>query len=156
MKMKRRPWILVALFLLIGSVAWGQTPEKKEVAPDAAVRAALRLEGTDSPAVAEYGADELIACFRQGGKAALLMDTPSKEVWSVSENGPADNGWVAVFNKSGEEETVFAVSHAEMGLHTCPGNYSLFHVLGGYPLKMDQEVAIAPTGVLFIRYLSLE
>ena len=156
MKMTRRPWNLVALFLLIGSAAWGQTPEKKEVAPDAAVRAALRLEGTDSTAVAEYGDDELIACFRQGGKAALLMDTPSKEVWSDSENGPVDNGWVAVFNKSGEEETFFAVSHAEMGLHTCPGNYSLFHVLGGYPLKMDQEVTIAPKGVLFIRYLSLE
>ena len=83
------------------------------------------------------------------GKREILTKIMTAISTSRSENPNALRRRISL-----SEETVFAVSHAEMGLHTCPGNYSLFHVLGGYPLKMDQEVTIAPKGVLFIRYLS--
>lgn len=86
----------------------------------------------------------------------MLVDDTDAEIWGVSENGTKDDGWIAVFNKSDETETVFVVSHEEMGLQTCPGNYALIDVLGGGGLHMGQEVTVRPKGVLFIRYRSLD
>lgn len=86
----------------------------------------------------------------------MLVNDTDAEIWGVSENGTKDDGWIAVFNKSDEAETVFVVSHEEMGLQTCPGNYALIDVLGGGGLHMGQEVTVRPKGVLFIRYRSLD
>lgn len=147
-------WLAASVFALFGSASFAQTVEEADRC--AAVRAALRQEGTDSAAVVSFGNDDVLACFRKGGKAMMLVDDTDAEIWGVSENGTRDDGWVAVFNKSGETETVFVVSHEEMGLQTCPGNYALFDVLGGCQLHMGQEVTVRPKGVLFIRYRSLD
>lgn len=148
-------WIVAAAFVFIGGASWAQTPVPQ---PDhcAAVRAALRQDGADSTALVAYDNDELLTCFRKGGKAMMLVDDTDAEIWGVSENGTKDDGWIAVFNKSDEAETVFVVSHEEMGLQTCPGNYALIDVLGGGGLHMGQEVTVRPKGVLFIRYRSLD
>lgn len=152
---KFRQWIAAAAFMLIGSASWAQAAGQE---PDqcAAVRAALRQEGTDSTAVVLCGNEELLTCFRKGGKAMMLVDDPDAEIWGVSENGSKDDGWIAVFNKSADAESVFVVSHEEMGLQTCPGNYALLDVWGRGPLRMGQEVTVKPKSVLFIRYRSLD
>lgn len=149
-----RVLLAVSVFALLGSASFAQTVEEADRC--AAVRAALRQEGADSTAVISCDNDELLTCFRQGGRAMMLLDDPEAEIWGVSENGTRDDGWIALFNKSPEAETVFVMSHEELGLQTCPGNYSLFDVFGDNPLRMGQEVTVRPKGVLFVRYRSLD
>lgn len=151
-----RHWIAAAIFACIGSASWGQPSGAGNDDPCAAVRAALRQAGTDSANVVSFGNDELLACLRKGGNAMMLVDDTDAEIWGVGESGAKGDGWIAVFNKSTDTETVFVVSHEEMGLQTCPGNYALLDVLGDSPLRMGQEVKVKPRGVLFIRYRSLD
>ena len=153
--MKYMKVLLAALaFASLGSASFAQTA--KEVDQCSAVRAAMRQAGTDSTAVISCDNDELLTCFRKGGKAMMLVDDPEAEVWGVSETGAKDDGWIAVFNRSDKEEYIFVVTHEELGLQTCPGNYALLNVWGEDQLRMGQEVPVKPKGVLFIRYRSLD
>lgn len=153
--MKYMKVLLVALaFASLGSASFAQTATETDQC--SAVRAAMRQAGTDSTAVISCDNDELLTCFRKGGKAMMLVDDPEAEVWGVSETGAKDDGWIAVFNRSDKEEYIFVVTHEELGLQTCPGNYALLNVWGDDQLRMGQEVPVKPKGVLFIRYRSLD
>lgn len=153
--MKYMKVLLVALvFASLGSASFAQTAAETDQC--SVVRAAMRQAGTDSTAVISCDNDELLTCFRKGGKAMMLVDDPEAEVWGVSETGAKDDGWIAVFNRSDKEEYIFVVTHEELGLQTCPGNYALLNVWGEDQLRMGQEVPVKPKGVLFIRYRSLD
>lgn len=99
---------------------------------------------------------EMLACNANGVVGELLSAEGAVEVWGVRERGDGDNGWIAVFNRNKDAGAVFVVSHDELGLKTCPGNYALADVWGGRALRMGQEVEVAPDGVLFVRYRSLD
>lgn len=151
---KIRLFLAIASFAFLGSAAFAQNAGDTDRC--AAVRAAMRQDGADSTAVISCDNDELLTCFRKGGKAMMLVDDPEAEVWGVSETGAKDDGWIAVFNRSDKQEYIFVVTHDELGLQTCPGNYALLDVWGDDQLRMGQEVPVKPGGVLLIRYRSLD
>ena len=126
-----------------------------------AMAASPLMVGGDLPTMDSFSLNlltnpEMLACNRNGVVGELLSEDGSMEIWGAHERQAKDDGWIAIFNRNPESATIFVVSHEDLGLQTCPGNYALIDVWGGGPLRMGQEVDIAPDGVLFIRYRSLD
>lgn len=154
---------LCALLVAVLSLsAWGQNPQQAQsgqMPQDstlAVVRAALQMPGADTAQVAAYGCEELLACLRMGAKPAQWMADDKLEIWSVEEREAAENGWIVIFNRQTDQPLPYVMGHVELGLPTCPGNYELTDALTGNWMPMGREVQIAPSGVLVVRYRSLD
>ncbi len=154
---------LCALLVAVLSLsARGQNPQQAQGGPVpqestvAVVRTALQMPGADTARVAAYGCDELLACLRLGAKPAQWMADDKLEIWSVEEREASENGWVVFFNRQTDRPLAYVLGHVELGLPTCPGNYELTDALTGSWMPMGREVRIAPSGVLVVRYRSLD
>ena len=154
---------LCALLVAVLSLsARGQNPQQTQSGPVpqdstvAVVRAVLQMPGADTARVADYGCDELLACLRLGAKPAQWMADDKLEIWSVEEREASENGWVVIFNRKTDRPLAYVLGHVELGLPTCPGNYELTDALTGSWMTMGREVRIAPSGVLVVRYRSLD
>lgn len=114
------------------------------------------LPTLDSISLALLTNSEMLACNRNGVTGRLLSEDAGIETWETREQGKQNDGWIGVFNRNPDRTIAIIISHEDLGLQTCPGNYNLFDIWNDKSLHWGEQVNIAPDDVLFIRYRSLD
>lgn len=110
-----------------------------------------RLTTMDALSLSLLTNKEMIACNQNGRMGHLIGNGKYVQTWKAEERGaPLDSGWVAVFNRSGENVST-TVSLASMGL-TVGRKYHLFDVWANEPFVLGRAIELEPRDCIFIRY----
>jgi len=112
------------------------------------------LPTTDDFAFALLTDNAMLACNQHGVVGRLVHEAAGIEVWRTPERGASASGWLGVFNRHQEPQTV-ALTAAQLGVPTgCRQLHDIWRdrELGAPGPHESLRLDIGPDGVVFCRY----
>lgn len=92
---------------------------------------------------------DMLACNQNGVMGSLQYDRDGLETWRAEKQGTSGEGWIGVFNRTGQEKT-FQVTAEILGLGE--EGYTLYDVWAGEDRAFEQSIKLNPNGVAFLKY----
>lgn len=120
-----------------------------------ALAASPLMMGGDLPTLDDFSLKlitdpDMLACNQNGVMGSLVHDEDGIETWKTPKQGVENQGWIGVFNRTAETQTV-TLSKALLGLEGHV-DYSLRDIWNNQAIEFSMPASIAGNGVVFIAY----
>jgi hypothetical protein len=119
-----------------------------------ALAASPLMMGGDLPTLDAYSLalitdEEMLACNQNGVMGSLVHEKNGIETWKVDKRGATGEGWIGVFNRTGEMRDI-RITPAILGLEG--SDYRLTSVWTTSTQAFDGVVQLEPNDVLFLKF----
>ena len=95
---------------------------------------------------------DVLACNQNGVTGSFQCSRDSIDVWKTTKRSSAGSGWIGLFNRSGQAQSVVTLTLQDLGLPQA--NYRFRNIWSSEPFSLGQTVSVDPNDVCFIEYLS--
>jgi len=92
---------------------------------------------------------EMLACNQNGMMGSLQYNRNGLETWKTEKRGASGEGWIGIFNRTGEK-TTFVLTPEIAGLDGT--DYRLHDIWSDSDKAFGRTVTLNPHGVMFLKY----